>query len=480
MSETPASFPRREELDPVLRLLAREAPEYLAGLDARPVLSPSLEEALARFSGPLPERGIGAEAAVKELVEGGREALAHTSGPRCYHFVIGGSTPAAMGADWYAGLTDQIAYTWIVSPLGVRLEQLALDWLKALFGLPAEMAGIMTTGATMSNFVGLAAARQWWGRRHGVDVSQEGMTGMPVMPVLTSGFVHASSVKVLAMLGVGRRNIRRHARDAAGRLDLTALARTLDRLDGAPAVIIANAGEVNAGEFDPIEDMAELARAHGAWLHVDGAFGLFARLSPRTEHLVRGVEGADSVTVDGHKWLNVPHDCGFSFVRDTAAMAESFAYSADYLADPDDARPTYGGLGPESSRRARGLAVWATLRAYGRAGYRALVERHLDLARHMADTVDAAPDLERLAEVGLNIVCFRYNPGGLDDAALDALNQRLGEAIAADGRFLAGATRMEGRVALRPAISNWRTRPEDVEAFVAAVRELGGRLAAGD
>lgn len=279
------------------------------------------------------------------------------------------------------------------------------------------------------------------------------------------------------MLGLGRAAVQTFSRDAAGRLDAGAMEHALQALDGTPAVIVANAGEVNAGGFDPIDEMADLAERYDAWLHVDGAFGLFARVAPRAAHLARGAERANSICVDGHKWLNVPYDCGFAFVRDPDnLLGRTFAYDADYLPKRDDPRPTPGAIGPESSRRARALAVWATLRAYGRAGYRNLVEQHLSLAQLMGRLVDDAPELERLAEVQLNIVCFRYNPGGLGQDALDALNTRLGAAILDDGRVFAGTTRFEGRVALRPALVNWRTRESDVETFIGVVRELAATL----
>lgn len=207
---------------------------------------------------------------------------------------------------------------------------------------------------------------------------------------------------------------------------------------------------------------------------MDGAFGLFARVSPKTASLCDGVDRAHSVTVDGHKWLNVPYDCGFAFVADYEAMAKAFAYRGDYLPDPDAPRPTF--VGPKSSRRARAFSVWATLEAYGREGYRALVEGHLELAQRLADLVDAAPELERLAEVPLNIVCFRYNPGDRSDAELDELNRRLGESILSDGGVLAGTTLYEGRVALRPAIVNWRIGPQHIDEFVRVVRELAAGL----
>lgn len=479
MARQTSPFPRRAEIEEVLRLAHDEAGRYLAGLDERPVRSADVDGVTDSFKMPLPDEGSGAVAALRELVDRGLEGTVATSGPRCFHFVIGGSTPAALGADWLTAALDQLAYAWVVSPLGVELERLSLDWLKELFGLPAAWGGVMTTGATMANFVGLAAARQWWGERHGRDVHEEGMAGLPQIPVLASGFLHGSALKCLGMLGIGRTTVRYYSRDPVGRLDLGALEEALRELDGAPAILAATAGEVDAGEFDPVDAMADLAERYGAWLHVDGAFGLFARVSPRTAELAAGVERADSVTVDGHKWLNVPYDCGFAFVRDPGLMARTFRYTGAYLPSPDDPRPVLGALGPESSRRARALTVWATLRAYGRVGCRAMVEHHLDLAARLAERVDAAPELERLAEVPLSIVCFRANPGDRGEEELDRLNERLGEALLEDGRYYAGTTTYGGRVALRPAIVNWRTREEDVDGFVDVVRELVGRLDRG-
>jgi glutamate/tyrosine decarboxylase-like PLP-dependent enzyme len=298
------------------------------------------------------------------------------------------------------------------------------------------------------------------------------------MPVFGSGYVHASDVKALAMLGLGRSSVRRLALDAIGRLDVAALDRELTALGGSPAVLIASAGEVNAGDFDPIDVMADLAERHGAWLHVDGAFGLFAAVSDRTRHLLGGLERADSAIADGHKWLNVPYESGFAFVRDPSLQPAVFGSGAAYLPDVDDPRPNWGYLGPEMSRRARSFPVWATLRAYGREGYRAIVERHLDLARRLAARVDDAPDLERLADVPLNIVCFRYHPAGVAEERLDDLNRRLGEAVIEDGRVVFGTTDFGGRVALRPAITNWRIREQDVDLLVDVTREVGARVLA--
>lgn len=466
----------RAEMRGLIEQLQEALGRTILSTDDRPALAPNAAEALAGFAEPLSDDGCGAAAAIDELIRLNAVAGANTAGPRAYHFVIGGSTPAAYAADVLAATYDAITYTWVVSPAGVSMELQAIDWLKELFGLPASWPGIIVTGGTMANFVGLAAARQWWGSQHGVDVSEVGLTGLPQMPVLTSGFVHASTLKVLALQGIGRRSVQQFARDDRGRLDIDAMARALDKLNGSPAVFVVNAGEVNAGEFDPAEEMIALARQHNCWIHVDGAFGLFAAVSPATEHLVRGIEEADSVAVDGHKMLNVPYDSGYAFVRDYELLAQAFRYSADYLPEENAARPTLGAIGPESSRRARSFAVWATLKAYGRNGHRAIVEHCLDIARHFSEVVSDARELELMNDPQFNIVSFRYNPGGLSDEELDLLNQQLGDAVIDDGRFLVGTSRLGARTVFRPAFANWRTRKQDVEYLAATVVELGRSL----
>jgi glutamate/tyrosine decarboxylase-like PLP-dependent enzyme len=463
----------REEMDELVGRLQAQLAPVIQGIDTRIALPPGSADALTGLRESLPEKGIGAAKTLDRLLELCAAAGANTAGPKCFHFVIGGSTPAALAADLIATAYDAVTYTWVLSPVGVQMELQALDWLKELFGLPSQWPGVMVTGATMANFVCLAAARQWWGERLGIDVSETGLAGLPQMPVLTSGFVHASTRKVLSLLGVGRGNLRVYSTDEFGHADLAAMCAALEALDGRPAVVVVNAGEVNAGEFDPVNAMIDLARQHNCWIHVDGAFGLFARVTPRTAHLAEGVERADSVTVDGHKWLNVPYDSGYAFVRDHGLMAKAFRYSADYLPAEDDPWPTPGAIGPESSRRARSFAVWATLKAYGRSGHQRIVEHCLDIAQHFARQVEQAARLELMNDPQLNIVAFRYNPGGLDDAALDVLNERLGETVLADGRFLVGTSKLGGRTVFRPAFSNWRTRPEDVEEFAAVVEELG-------
>ena len=468
--------PRRDELEKVLDLVLTESRAYLGSVDERRLREPNADEAALSFAGPLPADGAGALEALRELVEVGLPASVASGGPRFFHYVIGGTTPAALGGGLLTDVLDQNPGLWDASPLGSFLGRLSLDWLKELFGLPASWGGAIVTGGTMANYAGLAAARRWWGLEHGVDVEQAGLSGLPPVPVLSSGYIHTSAVKVLAMLGVGREQIRTFSRDGTGRLDLEAMRRALEEIDG-PAIVVANAGEVNAGDFDPIAEIADLCEAHGAWLHVDGAFGLFAAVSPRTAHLLEGVDRAHSVSVDGHKWLNVPHDTGFTFVRDPEMLDGAFAISAAYLTTHAD-RPNLMWRTPESSQRARGIAAWATLRAYGLAGYREMVERHLDLAQRVGRRVEEADDLELLAEVKLNIVCFRYRPPGVDDEeAIDEINRRIGQEILRDGRVYVGTTTYDGKVAFRPAIVNWRTREEDVDLLVDTIRDLGSRPA---
>jgi glutamate/tyrosine decarboxylase-like PLP-dependent enzyme len=468
--------PDPNELPVVIDLASREVARYLEGIAGRSVRDPHAEEVAASFDAQLPDDGVGAVRALEELV-GGIDGAVHSAGPKFFHFVNGGTTPAALGADWIASALDQNTGAWVASPLGGHLEWISLAWLRDLFELPSGWGGVITTGATMANFVALACARRWCGLRQGIDVDEVGLAGLPPIQVFGSGYVHPSDVKALGMLGIGRAQVHKLSRDAVGRLDVEALDAALARLGGAPAIVIGSAGEVNAGDFDPIATMADLAERSGAWFHVDGAFGLFAALSDRTRHLVEGVERAHSVIADGHKWLNVPYDCGFAFVRDRSLQPSVFGEGAAYLPALDDPKPNWGYLGPEMSRRCRAFAVWATLRAYGRSGHRAIVENSLDLAQHLATKVDEASDLERLADVQLNIVCFRARPLGFPEDKLDELNRRIATGVIEDGRVFFGSTLYDGKVAFRPAPVNWRNRHEDVDLIAEVVQELAGKLA---
>ena len=469
----------KQKTEEALRLVVEAASRYLGSLDRLPAREKDADDAALAVNGRLPETGVGTLDAVAQLIESAPRAVTRSAGPRYFHFVTGGSTPAALAADWLTSTFDNMAGVWVSSPFGAQLEKVSLGWLKELFDLPREWGGVLVTGATMANFSALAAARQWWGERHGADIAKQGLAGLPAIPLFSGGFIHASAIKALGMLGVGYGSVKQLTADAAGRIDLDALAEALGSLRGEPAIVMATAGEVNAGGFDPIDAMAEIAHEHNAWLHVDGAFGLYARISPLVAHHARGMERADSVISDAHKWLNVPYDCGFAFVREERLLHSVFGIGAPYFPETVAGRPDYLMLGPEMSRRARALAVWATLAAYGREGYRALVERHVRLARRLADQVKADDDFELLEDPVLNVVCFRYRPSGLPESEVDALNRRLGQAILDDGRVYFGTTVYAGRVAFRPAVSNWRTGEADVDLILPIARELGSRLRSG-
>jgi glutamate/tyrosine decarboxylase-like PLP-dependent enzyme len=453
---------------------------FVASLPHRPVSRQLTPEAMAAaLDESLPEESCDPASAVAEWFERAEPGIVASAGPRFFGYVVGGVTPAALAGDWLASAIDQMAGLWPGSPAAAQTELVVLRWLKELFGLPAEWAGTITSGATMGNLVGLAAARQWAGERLGFDPAVDGLGGHSPISVVSSTAIHASAVKSLGTLGFGRESVRKVAAPD-GRVDLAALERALADVDG-PVIVIANAGEVNTGQFDDITGVADLCALHsnGAWLHIDGAFGLFAAATPRFRHLVRGIERADSVAADGHKWLNVPYDCGFAFVRDAVLLRAAFAVSGPYIAgsagwDADD-------YGPEMSRRFRALAAWCALKAYGRDGYRALVERCVDNAVSFAHWIDAAPELElmnreRMLGAPFNIVCFRYAPANLDDAATDALNRAAVAAIQADGRVFVTGTTWAGRTAIRAAFDNWSTTPTDVDVLQATVAEIGHQL----
>lgn len=458
--------------------------EIVAGLSTRPVgLRPGPDEMKALLDEPLPETGMEPSAALDEWLSRAERGIVASPGPRFFGFVNGGSTPAALAGDWLASAIDQNAGMWLSSPAAAQTDLTVLRWLKELFGLPSDWAGALTTGATMSNLVGLAAARQWTGERLGFDAAVDGLAGQPRIPVYSSTEIHASARKALATLGLGRDCVRTiPAPDGA--IDLNGLRRALMDTDG-PVIVIANAGEVNTGAFDRLDHVADLCRQHagGAWLHVDGAFGLFAALSPRHAHLSGGIERADSIGADGHKWLNVPYDCGFAFVRDGGALRAAFNATGAYIAPTADMGWDPLSHLPEMSRRFRGLSVWCALKAYGRSGYRDLVERCADNASALASWIEAESGLELMAPVPLNIVCFRYEPEGLDDADADAFNREAVKRLQADGRAFVTGTIWHERVAIRAAFDNWATTEHDVailqDAIVDVGRSLSGEFSAG-
>src|SRR5918998_1822245 len=277
-------------INEALDLVHEATLRYLASLPDRPVRPASAELIAPTLGGALPEDGDGTLEAVRELIEAGMDAAIGSAGGRFFHFVVGGATPAALAAEWLTAALDQNTGMWAASPFGAGMEVVAVDWLKQLFALPPSWGGVLVTGGTMANYVGLAAARRWGALQHDVDIDEGGGTGVPCLPGFRRGIIHASSVKALGMLGIGRRRVTTLTCDSVGRLDLEALQSALESLRGAPAVIVATAGDPNAGDFDPVRKIVDLARAHNAWVHVDGAFGLFARLSPTTSELVAGLD----------------------------------------------------------------------------------------------------------------------------------------------------------------------------------------------
>jgi glutamate/tyrosine decarboxylase-like PLP-dependent enzyme len=344
------------------------------------------------------------------------------------------------------------------------VERETLGLLRSLFGLPDVFEGAFVTGATMANFVALATARQWAAARLGVDVSEQGLWRLPPLPVL-GGSPHASVIKALSMLGMGRQVVE-HIATLPGRMavDPHALEARLATLDGAPAIVVASAGEVNTGDFDDLEMLAVLCQRYNAWMHVDGAFGLFAACHPARAHLLRGLDAADSITADGHKWLNVPYDSGFVFTRHLALHQQVFKVTAAYLGDSSDLSHRT----PEDSRRFRALPAWMTLMAYGRSGYGELVVRCCSLAQQLSQGIEQSQRFELLAPVRLNIVCFALR--GADAAQRDHFLNNLRE----DGRALLTPTFFGGKPAIRAAFANWSTREEDIAVILGALEDCAG------
>ncbi len=452
------------------------AREWVAGLPeravARAVTPAQLEAAL---DGPLPEVGCDPGDALEEWFQRAEAGIVASSGPRFFGFVIGGTTPAALAGDWFASAIDQDAGFWAAAPAAAQTDLTVLRWLKELFGLPTEWHGAITTGATSSNLVGLAAGRQWVGKRMGFDPAMDGLGGHPPIPVVASTEIHASAIKSLGTIGLGRASVRK-VQVVDGSIDPESLRRELQAIGG-PAIVIANAGEVNTGAFDPLEEVAAICREHqpGVWLHVDAAFGLFAGASPKYAHLIEGIEHADSVCSDAHKWLNVPYDAGFVFVRDGEILRETFAATGAYLAPAPGSGWSPDSHLPEMSRRFRGLPAWCALRAYGREGYRDLVERCIANAAMFAGWATATPDVELLAPARLNVICFRLTPPGLDEEQLDRFNRLAVPAMQADGRAFVSPTVWNGKAAIRAAFDNWATAPADVEILQDLVLDTARR-----
>ena len=454
-----------DDMDAVLERAAALGRGFLAGLAARPVGQPVDVETLRRaLGGPLPDSGEDPRAVVEQLARGADPGLVASAGPRYFGFVTGGALPAALAADWLTSAWDQNAWTYVASPAASVVEEIAGQWLVDLLGLPPSTSVGFTTGATMANFSALAAARSGVLARRGWDVEERGLGGAPEIALFAGEAAHATIRAAIQMLGLGRGRVRRVGADEAGRMRPEMLRAALADVTG-PAIVCAQAGEVNTGSFDPLDAIAAVCRERGAWLHVDGAFGLWAAASPALRHLVRGVDDADSWTVDGHKWLNVPYDTGYVFVRDGRAHRAALAIGAAYYPDPAAERENFHFV-PESSRRARGFPTWAALRSLGRDGVAGLVERSCALARRMAEALRVADDVELLNDVVLNQVLVRFRPGSGD---ADAFTREVIRRIQADGTCWLGGTVWHGHAAARISVSNAATTEADIDRSAAAI-----------
>ncbi len=457
--------------DRVLDRAARLAQDYMAGLADRRVGPPvDLPALRAAMGGPLPDHGEDPSVVIERLAQAADPGLVATAGPRYFGFVVGANYPPAIAADWLTSAWDQNAGLYVLSPAAAVVEEVAGQWLVDLFGLPPDTAFGFTTGATMANFTCLAAARHAVLRSAGWNVEDDGLYGAPSINVVVGDEAHVTIFASLQMLGLGRGRVTRVAADGQGRMRPETLREALAELDG-PTIVCAQAGNVNTGAFDPLPEIVGAIGDRPAWLHVDGAFGLWAAASPSRRDLLAGLDRADSWTTDAHKWLNVPYDAGLAFVRDPSAHRAAMTLGAAYYVETAGGeRDNYNWVA-ESSRRARGFPTYAALRSLGRAGVVTLVDRCCDLARRMADRLAAADGVEILNDVVLNQVLVRFRPrDGVDgDAEADGLTQAVVARVQADGTCWLGGTTWHGMSAVRVSVSGWRTTEDDIDRSAAAI-----------
>ncbi|MBF6605769.1 MAG: aspartate aminotransferase family protein [Chloroflexi bacterium] len=455
---------------------ARLAADYRAGLDERPVARPvDLDALRAALGGPLPEATTEPREVIERLAAAADPGLVASAGPRYFGFVVGSGHPAATAADWLTTAWNQNAGLYALSPAAAVAEEVAGRWLVELFGLPSGTSVGFPTGATMATFTALAAARDRVLRDVGWDVEEEGLVGAPPINVVVGAEAHVTIFASLQMLGLGRgaRHVHRVAADGQGRMRPDALRATLAGLDG-PTIVCAQSGNVNSGAFDPLPEIVAAVRGHGGWLHVDGAFGLWAAVAPARRHLVAGIELADSWTTDAHKWLNVPYDSGLVFVRDVAAHQVAMRLGAAYYVETGGAeRDSYNWV-PESSRRARGFAVWAALASLGRQGLAELIERDCTNASRMAEGLATEAGVAILNEVVLNQVLVRFLPNDpaaapSPDPAADALTRDVIARVQADGTCWLGGTTWHDMTAMRVSVSGWQTTPADIDRSAEAI-----------
>jgi glutamate/tyrosine decarboxylase-like PLP-dependent enzyme len=418
----------------------------------------------------LPDTGMGALEALHYFQERYAHQLSNSVGPRYFGFVTGGSTPAALAGDWLVSAYDQNACGSNDS-IAPQIEHQTIAFFRQLFGLDESFFGSFVTGATMSNFTGLALGRQWVGEQRGVDFSQEGTANSQPVAYL-SATPHSSAIKSLSMLGAGRRSLvyvdTLPEREA---IDIRALEKQLEKVNG-PCVVIANAGTVNTVDFDDLEAIGQLKNKYNFWLHVDAAFGGFAACSPQFAPLVYGLNHADSLTVDAHKWLNVPYDAAMQFTRHRQIQLRVFQNSAAYLGDPEES-PDFFHYTPENSRRFRALPSWFTLMAYGREGYRDIIERNCDAAQYFGKLLQDSADFELLAPVRMNVVCFTLS--STEMGSVQGIRALL-NAVRDDGRVFFTPTVYKGRPAMRAAVSNWLTGRDDMDVAFDALAQVYRRL----
>jgi glutamate/tyrosine decarboxylase-like PLP-dependent enzyme len=456
----------------LLEQTAAMAADFLASLGERPVFPQTDADALrAVLGGPLPEDPTEPREVIAALQAGAEPGVVAIPSGRYFGFVIGGSVPAALAADWLTSTWDQNAGLYVGGPSASVVEEVVGGWLRELLGIPAHASFAFVTGCQMANVTALAAARLHVLAEAGWDVNRDGLAGAPRVRVIVGAKVHVTIIRALRLLGLGAPVV--VDADSQGRMIVESLGEALADADG-PTIVCAQAGEVNTGSFDPLPEIADAAHDAGAWLHVDGAFGLWAAASPSLAQLVTGAERADSWATDAHKWLNVPYDSGIAFCAHPSAHRAAIGAQAEYLiqGDEDEVRDQVDWT-PEFSRRARGFAVYAALRSLGRSGIADLVERTCAHARRFAHELARLPGVELLNEVVLNQVLFQFESDELTDDVLRRV-QESGEA------WLSGTT-WDGRRAIRISVSNWQTSDEDVERTVAAFASAvyaGGQIPA--
>jgi len=444
----------------LLRRTAEIASDFLETLDDRPIWPQAdVDELRATLGGPLPEGPSEPREVIETLADAAEPGVVGIPSGRYFGFVIGGALPASLAADWLTSTWDQNAGLVVGGPSAAVVEEIAGEWLKDLLGIPSTASFSFVTGCQLAHVTSLAAARHAVLERVGWDVELDGLAGSPRITVVTGDRRHVTIDRALRLLGLGSGSTVHVAVDSQGRMLADALESSLRDSDG-PAIVCAQAGEVNTGAFDSFSDIATLTREAGAWLHIDGAFGLWASASPRLRHLTAGVEHADSWATDAHKWLNVPYDSGLAFVAHPEAHRAAMRLTADYLvADPHAARDQMDWT-PEFSRRARGFAVYAGLRSLGRSGIAALIEGSCARARQFAAAIEELPGCEVLNEVVLNQVLFRFEDDDTTAAAVAA--------VQASGEAWMSGTVWDGRSAIRLSVSNWRTTEDDIDRTVAA------------